>query len=206
MPTAISQRAVFGGKRSTLPPEPSPSGCPRLRATRLNLSTLSLWRSDGGSTRALMMAAAEMYISGVSTRQVEKVMQEFGIESLSSTQVSRATKQLDKELEAWRNRPIGVMKYLILDARYEKARQDGVVRDAAVLTAIGIGEDERRHVLGVSVKLSEAEVHWRDFLQSLKDRGLVGTEFIVADDHAGLKAARRAVFGGIKWPNRKVCK
>ena len=65
------------------------------------------------STRALMMAAAEMYISGVSTRQVEKVMQEFGIESLSSTQVSRATKQLDKELEAWRNRPIGVMKYLI---------------------------------------------------------------------------------------------
>ena len=150
------------------------------------------------STRALMMAAAEMYISGVSTRQVEKVMQEFGIESLSSTQVSRATKQLDKELEAWRNRPIGVMKYLILNARYEKARQDGVVRDAAVLTAIGIGEDERRHVLGVSVKLSEAEVHWRDFLQSLKDRGLVGTEFIVADDHAGLKAARRAVFGGIK--------
>ena len=80
------------------------------------------------SSRALMMAAAEMYISGVSTRQVEKVMQEFGIESLSSTQVSRATKQLDEELEAWRNRPIGVMKYLILDARYEKAHQDGVVR------------------------------------------------------------------------------
>ena len=150
------------------------------------------------SSRALMMAAAEMYISGLSTRQVEKIIQEFGIESLSSTQVSRATKLLDKELEAWRNRPIGVMKYLILDARYEKARQDGVVRDAAVLTAIGIGEDERRHVLGVSVKLSEAEVHWRDFLQSLKDRGLCGTEFIVADDHARLKAARRAVFGGIK--------
>ena len=150
------------------------------------------------SSRALMMAAAEMYISGVSTRQVEKVMQEFGIESLSSTQVSRATKQLDEELEAWRNRPIGVMKYLILDARYEKAHQDGVVRDAAVLTAIGIGEDEWRHVLGVSVKLSEAEVHWRDFLQNLKNRGPCGTEFIVADDHAGLKVARRAVFGGLK--------
>ena len=126
------------------------------------------------SSRALMMAAAEMYISGVSTRQVEKVMQEFGIESLSSTQVSRATKLLDEELEAWRNRPIGVMKYLILDARYEKARQDGVVRDAAVLTATGIGEDERRHVLGVSVKLSEAEVHWRDFLQSLNLNSAVG--------------------------------
>ena len=150
------------------------------------------------SSRALLMAAAEMYISGVSIRQVEKVMQEFGIESLSSTQVSRATKQLDEELEAWRNRPIGVMKYVILDVRYEKARQDGVVRDAAVLTATGIGEDERRHVLGVSVKLSEAEVHWCDFLQSLKDRGLVGTEFFVTDDHAGLNAVRRAIFGGIK--------
>ena len=66
------------------------------------------------------------------------------------------------------------MKYLILDARYEKAHQDGVVRDAAVLTAIGIGEDERRHVLGVSVKLSEAEVHWRDFLQSLNLNSAVG--------------------------------
>jgi len=119
------------------------------------------------SVRAVMLAVAEMYIKGVSTREVEAVMREFGIESLSSTQVSRAAKLLDDELEAWRNRPLGEIRYLILDARYEKMRHGGVVRDAAVLSAIGIGPDERRRVLGVSVALSEAEVHWRAFLESL---------------------------------------
>ena len=151
------------------------------------------------SSRAVMLAVAEMYIKGVSTRQAEAVMREFGIESLSSTQVSRATKLLDEELAAWRNRPLGQMKYLIIDARYEKARYDGVVRDVAVLSAIGIGADERRHVLGLSVKLSEAEVHWRAFLESLQARGMCGTTFIVSDDHAGLKAARRAVLGAATW-------
>lgn len=151
------------------------------------------------SSRAVMLAVAEMYIKGVSTRQAEDVMRQFGIESLSSTQVSRATKLLDDELAAWRNRPLGQMKYLIIDARYEKARHDGVVRDVAVLSAIGIGADERRHVLGLSVKLSEAEVHWRAFLESLQARGMCGTTFIVSDDHAGLKAARRAVLGAATW-------
>ena len=151
------------------------------------------------SSRAVMLAVAEMYIKGVSTRQAEDVMKEFGIESLSSTQVSRATKLLDGELSAWRTRPLGQMRYLILDARYEKARQDGVVRDVAVLSAIGVGTDERRHVLGLSVALSEAEVHWRAFLEDLQGRGLCGVEYIVSDDHAGLKAARRAVFGAATW-------
>ena len=131
-----------------------------------------------------MLAVAEMYIKGVSTRDVEAVMREFGIESLSSSQVSRAAKLLDEELEAWRDRPLGEIRYLILDARYEKMRHGGVVRDAAVLSAIGIGPDERRRVLGVSVALSEAEVHWRAFLESLVARGLRGVEFIVSDDHA----------------------
>jgi putative transposase len=151
------------------------------------------------SVRAVMLAVAEMYIKGVLTREAEAVMREFGIESLSSTQVSRATKLLDEELEAWRNRPLGECRYLILDARYEKARVCGVVRDVAVLSAVGIGPDERRRVLGVSVALSEAEVHWRDFLRSLHARGLRGVEYIVSDDHAGLQAARRAVFGAAQW-------
>lgn len=151
------------------------------------------------SSRAVMLAVAEMYIKGVSTRQAEDVMREFGIESLSSTQVSRATKLLDEELAAWRNRPLDQMKYLILDARYEKARHDGVVRDVAVLSAIGVGLDERRHVLGLSVALSEAEVHWRAFLESLPARGMRGATFIVSDDHAGLKAARRAILGAATW-------
>ena len=151
------------------------------------------------SSRAVMLAVAEMYIKGVSTRQAEDVMRAFGIQSLSSTQVSRAAKLLDEELAAWRNRPLDPMKYLILDARYEKARHDGVVRDVAVLSAIGVGTDERRHILGLSVALSEAEVHWRAFLESLQARGLRGTTFIVSDDHAGLKAARRAVLGAATW-------
>ena len=151
------------------------------------------------SSRAVMLAVAEMYIKGVSTRQAEDVMREFGIESLSSTQVSRATKLLDEELAAWRNRPLDQMTYLILDARYEKARHDGVVRDVAVLSAIGVGLDERRHVLGLSVALSEAEVHWRAFLESLQARGMRGATFIVSDDHAGLKAARRAILGAATW-------
>ena len=146
-----------------------------------------------------MLAVAEMYVKGVSTREAEAVMREFGIESLSSSQVSRAAKLLDDELAAWRNRPLGEIKYLILDARYEKMRHGGIVRDAAVLSAIGVGPDERRRVLGVSVALSEAEVHWRAFLESLQARGLRGVQYIVSDDHAGLRAARRAVFGGATW-------
>lgn len=151
------------------------------------------------SVRAVMLAVAEMYIKGVSTRDAEAVMREFGIESLSSTQVSRAAKLLDDELAAWRNRPLGEIKYLILDARYEKMRHGGIIRDAAVLSAVGIGPDERRRVLGVSIALSEAEVHWRAFLESLQARGLRGVEYIVSDDHAGLRAARRAVFGAATW-------
>ncbi|HVH01786.1 MAG TPA: transposase, partial [Amaricoccus sp.] len=77
------------------------------------------------SVRAVMLAVAEMYIKGVSTREVEAVMREFGIESLSSSQISRAAKLLDDELEAWRNRPLGEIRYMILDARYEKMRHGG---------------------------------------------------------------------------------
>ena len=151
------------------------------------------------SSRAVMLAVAEMYVKGVSTRDAEAVMKEFGIESLSSTQVSRAAKLLDDELEAWRNRPLGEIRYLIVDARYEKVRDGGVVRDAAVLSAIGIGPDERRRVLGVSCALSEAEVHWRAFLESLISRGMRGVQFVVSDDHAGLRAARKAVLTGATW-------
>jgi transposase-like protein len=151
------------------------------------------------AVRAMMLAVAEMYIKGVSTREAEAVMREFGIESLSSSQVSRAAKLLDDELAAWRTRPLGEINYLILDARYEKMRHGGVVRDAAVLSAIGIGPDERRRILGVSIALSEAEVHWRAFLESLQRRGMRGVEYVVCDDHAGLRVARKAVLGGAKW-------
>lgn len=151
------------------------------------------------STRALMLAVAEMYIKGVSTRDVEKVMAKFGIQSLSSTQVSRAAKLLDEELEAWRSRPLGRVRYLALDARYEKVRLGGVVQDVALFTAMGVEDSGARRLLGVSVASSEAEVHWRAFLERLVARGLRGVTYIVSDNHAGLRAARRAVFGAATW-------
>lgn len=151
------------------------------------------------STRAVMLAIAQMYIQGVSTRDVEKVMAEFGLESLSSTQVSRAAALLDEELEAWRNRPLGQIRYLFVDARYEKMRVGGVVRDAALFSAIGVDGKGQRSVLGVSVALSEAEVHWRGFLDGLVRRGMRGVEFITSDDHSGLTAARKAVLPGALW-------
>ncbi len=154
------------------------------------------------SVRAVMLAVAEMYIKGVSTRETEAVMRQFGIESVSSSQASRATRLPDEELEARRNRPLGEVRYLFFDARYEKVRIGGVVRDAAVLSAICIGPDARCRVPGVSVALSKAEVHWRAFLESLQARGLRGVEYVVSNDHSGLRAARRAVPGGTKWQRR----
>jgi putative transposase len=91
------------------------------------------------------------------------------------------------------------VKVLYLDARYEKVRVDGQIRDAAILIASGVGQSGKRQILGVSVSLSEAEVHWRAFLEDLVARGMKGIRLIVSDDHAGLRAARRAVLGGVPW-------
>jgi putative transposase len=151
------------------------------------------------SERALTMTLAEMYVQGVSTRKVAAITEQLCGTAVTSTAVSRATAQLDEVLSAWRERPLAQFPYLYLDARYEKVRQDGQIRDAAVLLAAGVGLDGNRQVLGVSVSLSEAEIHWRSFLQSLVARGLSGVQLIIADDHAGLKAARQAVFGGVSW-------
>lgn len=151
------------------------------------------------SERALKLAVAEMYVQGVSTRKVAEITQELCGLDVSSTQVSRAAGLLDEELASWRERPLGSVPYLILDARYEKVRHGGSVRDCAVLLAIGILESGQRSVLGVSVSLSEAEVHWRTFLKSLIDRGLHGIQMIVSDDHSGLKQARKACFPGVAW-------
>ena len=151
------------------------------------------------SERALKLAVAEMYVQGVSTRKVAKITAELCGLDITSSQVSRAAALLDEELDKWRNRALGQVQYLILDARYEKVRVDGTVRDCAVLIAIGILPSGHRSVLGVSVSLSEAEVHWRDFLQSLCQRGMQGVKFIVSDDHSGLKAARKAILPAVTW-------
>jgi transposase-like protein len=140
-----------------------------------------------------------MYIQGVSTRKVTLILEKLCGLEISSTQVSNAARLLDEELDKWRNRPLSAIPFLQLDARYEKVRQDGVVRSCAVLIATGVTPEGKRTVLGVSVSLSEAEVHWREFLLSLKKRGLHGVRMITSDDHAGLKAARESVFPSVPW-------
>jgi len=151
------------------------------------------------SERALTVTLAEMYVQGVSTRKVKAITEQLCGTAISSSHVSRATAQLDEVLEAWRQRPLGEIRYLYLDARYEKVRIDGQVRDAAILIASGVSPDGMRQILGVSVSLDEHEVHWRTFLQSLVARGLSGVWLIISDAHSGLRAARQAIFGGIPW-------
>ena len=151
------------------------------------------------SERALKLSVAEMYVQGVSTRKVAEITKQLCGTEISSQQVSRAAKLLDDELETWRTRTLGEHAYVVLDARYEKVRHGGKVICVALLIAVGIDVDGMRTVLGVSVSLSEAEVHWRDFLQGLVKRGLHGIKLITSDDHVGLKAARQAVFSGVAW-------
>lgn len=151
------------------------------------------------SERALKLAVAEIYVQGVSTRKVSKIVETLCGTEISSGQVSRLAQQLDEDLESFRNRPLGSFPIVYLDAIYQKVRSGGCVIDMAVLIAIGVQKDGSRHVLGVSAKLSEAEVHWRAFFESLVERGLKGIELFVADDHSGLKAARKAVFPSVPW-------
>lgn len=149
--------------------------------------------------RSLKLALAQMYLQGVSTRKVAAITEQLCGFEVTSSQVSRATAELDEHFQQWRERPLGEMVYLQVDARYEKVREGGVVIDEALLQAIGIDRQGKRHCLGVSVSRSEAEVHWREFLQSLTKRGLCGVELITSDDHAGLAAARKMVFPGVAW-------
>ena len=118
------------------------------------------------SERALKLAIAEMYINGVSTRRVSEIVEKLCGAEISSTQVSKAAQLLDEEIEAWRNREIGEIRYLILDTTYESVRMGVSVVSGAVLVAVGVTSEGRRRILGVSTSVSEAEVHWRAFLQS----------------------------------------
>ena len=151
------------------------------------------------SEKALKLAVAEMYLKGVSTRRVEAITEKLCGLEISSTQVSRMTKELDVEFEKFRTRSLGLFPYIVVDALYLKVRHNGTVRDQAVLVAYGVNPFGRREILGTSISLSESEVHWRDFLQSLVRRGLTGVRLITSDDHSGLRAALRRVFSNIPW-------
>ena len=132
------------------------------------------------------------YVQGVSTRKVKAITEELCSHSFSASSISAINKRLDASLAQFAGRRLEeAYPYLILDARYERVREAGVIRSQAVLVAVAVGWDGRRSVLGVELANRESRSSWRDFLLGLKERGLHGVEFVVADDHAGLRAALR---------------
>lgn len=151
------------------------------------------------SERALKLAIAEMYLRGVSTRKVHYVMEKICGLDVTSAQVSRAATMLDAELARWRERTLGEVVYLVLDAHYEKARVGDRVLPCAVLVAVGVLADGRRMILGADTACSEAEANWREFLVALQRRGMHGVRYAVSDDHAGLKAALASCLPGAVW-------
>lgn len=152
------------------------------------------------SEKALVSALAEMYVQGVSTRKVKKITEELcGVEFSAST-ISNLNKKLDENLNKFANRRLDEpFPYIILDARYEKVRQEGVVTSQAVLIAIGIDWDGRRQILGVELANRESRSSWKEFLLLLRERGLHGVEFVVSDQHAGLRKAIMEILPEARW-------
>lgn len=152
------------------------------------------------SEKALVAALAEMYIQGVSTRKVKAVTEELCGHSFSASSISSIVKKLDGQLKRFAERELEEpFPYLILDARYEKVRENGAIRSRAVLIAIGIDWDGRRQVLGVELANRESATSWKNFLEGLKKRGLRGVEMAVSDDHAGLRTAIERVLPEAVW-------
>lgn len=149
--------------------------------------------------QALKCVLAEAYVHGVSTRRMKNITEELCGKEISSTQVSRFAEVLDEEVKKFRSRRLGKCRYVYLDATYQKVRHDGSVRSLAVLKAVGVNEEGIREVLGVSCSLSEAEVHWRCFLEDLISRGLHGIELVISDSHKGLREALKGILPSVKW-------
>jgi putative transposase len=152
------------------------------------------------SEKALVGALAAMYVQGVSTRKVKAITEELCGHAFSASAISEINKTLDAELAAFAGRRLEeAYPYLILDARYERVREGGVIRSQAVLVGIGIDWEGRRTVLGVDLASRESGTSWKDFLRGLKERGLAGVEFVVSDDHEGLKRAIREMLPEAAW-------
>jgi transposase-like protein len=152
------------------------------------------------SEKALVSALAEMYIQGVSTRKVKAITEELCGHAFSASAISAVNKTLDESLERFAKSPLEeAYPYLVLDARYEKVRQDGVIRSQAVQIAIGINDEGRRQILAVELANRESQTSWKDVLLALKSRGLRGVEFVVSDDHPGLKRAIAEVIPEAVW-------
>ena len=151
--------------------------------------------------KALWTVIADAYLAGVSTRRVDKLVAQLGIEGISKSQVSEIAKTLDDAVEAWRSRPLdaGPYAYLWIDALTQRVREHGRVVNVAVVHAVGVNADGRRETLGMDVVTSEDGAAWTALLRGLVARGLAGVQLVVSDAHGGLKSAIAAVLPGASW-------
>jgi transposase-like protein len=158
------------------------------------------------SERALLVACSEMYFQGVSTRNVQNVLQEMCGLEISSMTVSRVAAELDEKLSEFGDRRLDhtTWEYLMLDARYEKVRIEGKVVSQAVLTTVGFTSEGKREVLDFRVCDSESAENWGEVFRGLKDRGLKGLQAIVSDAHRGIRAAIDRHFQGVLWQRCRV--
>lgn len=155
--------------------------------------------------KALMLAVAEMYVQGVSTRKVKKITEELCGLEISKSQVSALAKGLDTEVHKWRMRRLTKQyPYLVVDARYERIRREGSIIPQGVLIVVGIDADGYREILGVWCADSESESSWSVVFRELKERGLHGVSYVVSDDHTGLTNAIARQFQGAVWQRCQV--
>ena len=156
----------------------------------------SLFERYERSEKALVAALIQMYVNGVSTRKVSKIVVQLCGHTISASAVSAVTKRLDAEIEAWRNRSLADRNYpyLIIDAHYERVRREGRVLDTAVLWVIGVSEDGYREHLGLWTGASESRESWGAVMEDLVKRGLTGVRYMVSDEHQGLVQSVRRYF------------
>jgi putative transposase len=146
--------------------------------------------------QALVAVVQEAYVNGISTRKVDRLVEQLGLRGMSKDQVSRLCRGLDEQVQVFRERPLaGAYPYLWLDAKVERVREPGGVRHKALVIAYGVHETGRREVVGLDVGEAETEAFWRGFLRSLRARGLDGVQLGVSDAHTGLTTAIAKVFG-----------
>ena len=172
----------------------------RVPQDRAGRFSTELFQRYQRSEKALVGTLAEMYVQGVSTRKVKAVTEALCGHGFSASAISAINKSLDEALLAFAERRLSEpLPYLILDARYEKVREAGIILSQAVLVAVAVDGEGRRQIIGVDLANRESRTSWRDFLRGLKERGLFGVEFVVSDDHEGLKQAIREILPGAYW-------
>jgi putative transposase len=154
--------------------------------------------------KALVNVIQEAYINGVSTRKVDKLVEDMGIR-VDKSAVSRICKELDEQVEAFRNRPLsGKFPYIWLDATFPKVREGGHVQGMALVVATAVDDNGTRHVLGFDVGMSESGAFWEEFLRTLARRGLSGVRLVISDAHEGLKNAIAKILPGTSWQRCRV--